>query len=123
MAIVVIIIGILIYLFLRNSKKVIFKPREIHTFYSYFSSESQIEYKRKCVFKEHKFADGTSEIVIDISGQNPMKFNLINEPYSIGESVFFMMSSIDNSIKNINMIISSDSAHITFPDKSVLTFK
>ncbi|MFL0114049.1 hypothetical protein [Tenacibaculum maritimum] len=123
MVIVFIAVAVIIFLVSKNTKKVIFKPKIIHTFYTYFSSESQIEHKKKCVFKEHKFADGTSEIVIDILGQNSMKFNLINEPYSIGESVFFMMSSIDNSIENINMIISSDSAHITFPDNTVLTFK
>ena len=123
MVVVVIIIGIIIYFVSKNGKKVVFKSKEINTFNTFYSSASGVQYNKRCTFYEHQFANGESELVIKISGLQPMKFNLINEPYKVGDGVFFMMSSIDSKIQNINMIMSENSAHITFPDKSILTFE
>ncbi|AUC84362.1 hypothetical protein CW731_03195 [Polaribacter sp. ALD11] len=104
------------------SKSEISKSIKINTFYAFTSTLDKIEHNTKCVFYHHKFEDGTSEIVINISGQTIMKFNLIKEPHELGEKVFFMMSVTEGDIEGINMLMSDNSAHITFPDGNIITF-
>jgi len=123
MVIILLLIGVIAYFIIKSTKESLFKRSCINTFYYILSSKNDEEYRRVCQFYHDRYKDGNHRIKIMIHDANSMEFNLLSEPITIGKGIMFELSSLDNRIKGIELMMLPDSAYIKFPDGSIISFR
>lgn len=119
---VIIIVGGIVYFLTKSAKESLFKSTCVNTFY-YFTSTNGVEHRRVCKFYHDRYTDGTHRLRIDISDANPMLFNMLGEPIAIGNSIMFDLNSTDNTIQGIKLMMLENTAHISFPDDTIIHFR